>query len=278
VPWQPELFSAPVLARLWEDDRRRRFAVVPFFAGLMTGQTGALIDSFAREPELHHPIRGRVKGIAPFERFVTDTNTWLAAHNATVEDVDFILTPRRGVEELVLHLHGDDGRVDLLVAIAADRDAHAGIAELRIYFSTRPLIGTPSARPPLLQPDPDLHAPDIVGDHQRALAAGDIEATVTTFAPDGYLREPTGPTHHGTDALRALYQPLFSNRGAIPLELCAITDDGRACALEYNTTTSDRTELPHQPGLTTYTRANHGKLAAARIYDDTALPLNRLPM
>jgi hypothetical protein len=96
VPWQPELFSAPVLARLWEDDRRRRFAVVPFFAGLMTGQTGALIDSFAREPELHHPIRGRVKGIAPFERFVTDTNTWLAAHNATVEDVDFILTRAAG--------------------------------------------------------------------------------------------------------------------------------------------------------------------------------------
>jgi hypothetical protein len=51
MPWLPELFSAPVL---WEDARRRRMALVPFFVGVLTGETSALVDSFAGEPELHH--------------------------------------------------------------------------------------------------------------------------------------------------------------------------------------------------------------------------------
>jgi SnoaL-like domain len=35
---------------------------VPYYAGLLTGETDALIDSFAGEPQLHDPVRGRVKG------------------------------------------------------------------------------------------------------------------------------------------------------------------------------------------------------------------------
>jgi hypothetical protein len=49
-------FSAQVLARL-EDRRRERFVVVPYFAGLIAGETDALINSFAGEPQLHHPFR-----------------------------------------------------------------------------------------------------------------------------------------------------------------------------------------------------------------------------
>lgn len=41
MSWIPELFSAPALARLWEDHRRRRLEVVRFFPGLMTGEIGA---------------------------------------------------------------------------------------------------------------------------------------------------------------------------------------------------------------------------------------------
>jgi hypothetical protein len=59
VPWAPELFSAPVVARLEDELRREKLVTVPFFPGLMTGETDALIQSFAREPELHHPVRGR---------------------------------------------------------------------------------------------------------------------------------------------------------------------------------------------------------------------------
>jgi hypothetical protein len=58
------------------------------------------------------------------------------------------------------------------VAIVADRDLDARLLELRIYFSTWPLTGGHAIRPPLLQPDPEVHEADVVGEYQRALAAG----------------------------------------------------------------------------------------------------------
>jgi hypothetical protein len=67
VPWIPELFSASALARVQANAGRERLAAVPYFAGLVAGETEALIKSFAGEPELHHPIRGRVKGARAFQ-------------------------------------------------------------------------------------------------------------------------------------------------------------------------------------------------------------------
>ena len=275
VPWTPELFSAPAVAHMLDKRRQERLTEVRFFDGLMTGEVDALIGSFAGGPELHHPVRGRIRGAPAFVRFVAETRTWLAERNATVVDVNLILTPPRGVEEVVLHLDGDDGRIDLPLAIATDHDDDARIVEFRIYFSTWPLTGDHASRPPVLQPDPDLDEPDIVGDYQRALAAGDVEAAVAAFEPDGYVREPAGDgyIHRGTDELRALYELFFSNGGGIPLEHCAVTDDGRACALEYNVVAWGRTALPPQAGIAVYVRGDSGKLVSARIYDDAEAPL-----
>src|SRR3954467_2461265 len=122
MPWIPELFSAPALERIRGQAEARAAAPVPYFAGLRSGETDALVRSFAGEPELHHPIRGRVKGRRAFERFVTETNTWLTARNAVSGDADRIITPRRGVEETLLTLDGDHGRFELPIGIAADRD------------------------------------------------------------------------------------------------------------------------------------------------------------
>ena len=44
MPWLPELFSAPALARIEERHRRERLVLIPFFLGLMTGEIGAIID------------------------------------------------------------------------------------------------------------------------------------------------------------------------------------------------------------------------------------------
>jgi hypothetical protein len=70
VPWVPELFSAQVLARL-EDRRREKLVAVPYFTGF-AGETDALIHSFAGEPQLHYPFRGRVKGARAFPAYVTE--------------------------------------------------------------------------------------------------------------------------------------------------------------------------------------------------------------
>jgi hypothetical protein len=274
VPWIPELFSAPALERI-RSEADGALAAVPYFQGVMSGERDALVRSFAGEPELHHPVRGRVKGRRAFERFVHETNAWLVERNAVIDDVERIITPRRGVEEALVTIDGDRGRVKWPVAIAAERDEHAHIIELRLYFSTWPLTGRHANRPPVLQPDPEVHEPDVVGEYQRALAAGDAHGAVAAFEPDAYVREPAGGTyvHRGHDQLRALYELFFSNGGGIPLEHCAVTDDGRACALEYNVVRWGRTELPPEAGLAVYVRGSTGSLAGARIYDDCDPPL-----
>jgi hypothetical protein len=275
VPWLPELFTAPVLQRVLDQRRLERLSSVPYFDGVRSGETDALIGSFGGEPRLHHPQRGLVQGVAGFEAFVAGLNAWMVERNATVEDVDLIVTPRRGVEEVLVRFDGEHGRTELPIALAADRDDDARIAELRVYFSDWPLSGRHVIRPPVLQPDPGLEEPDVVGDYQRALAAGDADATVATFGPDGYVREPAGSAyvHRGTEELRTLYSRFFSNGGGIPLEPCAITDDGRACALEYNVVAWGRTRLPAQAGIAVYVRGDGGRLAAARIYDDVDPPV-----
>jgi SnoaL-like domain len=275
VPWLPELFSAPALAQLDERRRRDRLFTVPFFAGLLTGEIDALVQSFAGEPELHHPVRGRIMGERAFTAYVAETRAWLEQRDAEIEDVGYLRTERRGVGEVVLHLGGADGRVDLPVAVAVDRRTDRRIEELRVYYSSWPLTGRHANRPPLLQPDPQLRESDVVGTYQRALAVGDVDTIVAAFEADGYAREPAGGehVHRGSDGLRAFYERLFSNGGGIPLEHCKLIDDDRAVALEYNVVRWGKTDLPPQAGVAVYVRGESGRLAAARIYDDADPPL-----
>ena len=279
MPWLPELFTAPALQQLQDRQRRDELTVVPYFDGLLTGDIDALVQSFAGEPQLHTPRRGRVKGVRAFEAYVTEANEWLAQRNVSFEDVERVVTEPRGFEEVVLHLDGQSGRVDLPHALVADHNTDGRLEELRIYFSGWQLTGRHANRPPLLQPDPKLRESDVVTEYQRGLAAGDVDAIVAAFEPDAYAREPAGSQylHRGLDGLRAFYESLFSNGGGIQLEHCAVVDDGRACALEYNVVRWGRTELPPQAGVAVYVRGESGKLAAARIYDDADPPLPAAP-
>jgi hypothetical protein len=106
--------------------------------------------------------------------------------------------------------------------------------------------------------------------------SGDVDAVLAAFEADGSMREPAGGAyvHRGTDELRALYELFFSNGGGIPLEHCTVTDDGSACALEYNVVTWGRTDMPPEAGIAVYARGDSGRLAAARVYDDSDPPLS----
>jgi ketosteroid isomerase-like protein len=274
VPWIPELFSAPELERLKERRRREELLTVPWFDGLMSRELDALVGSFAGEPQVHHPTRGRVKGVHAFKSFVAETKEWLAQRDVSVDDVEYVVSGQTGFEEEVLHIDAKTGRVDLPHAIVADHRPDGRLEELRIYFSSWPRTGRHMHRPPLLQPAPALQESDVVGEYQRALAAGDVDAIIDTFEPDAYAREPAGSehVHRGHDGLRTFYGSLFSNGGGIPLEHCTVIDDGRACALEYNVVSWGRTKLLPQAGVAVYVRGETGKLAAARIYDDVDPP------
>lgn len=66
MPWLPELFSAPVLEQV-QEKWERELETVPFFDGLLAGDFDALAGSFAGDPELHHPVRGRIRGMRAFQ-------------------------------------------------------------------------------------------------------------------------------------------------------------------------------------------------------------------
>jgi hypothetical protein len=258
-----------------QDERRHKLVAVPYFDGLLAGEFDALVESFAGEPEVHDPVRGRIRGTEAFEAFVNETSAWLRERNVAVEHVDHLVRQHDGFEEVVLHLDGDAGRVALPVAIVGTKEPDARLDELRVYWSSWPLTGRHTIRPPVLQADPRLRGSDVVASYQHALAAGDIDGVLASFEPDGCAREPAGGAyvHCGSDGLRAFYERLFSAGGGIPLEHCRVTDDGRACALEYNVVRWGTTDLPPQAGVAIYVRAPSGKLAAARIYDDVDPPL-----
>lgn len=275
MPWVPELFSAPVLERV-QEKWDRELVTVPFFDGLLAGEFDALAGSFAGEPELHHPVRGRIRGRRAFEAYVAQTNAWLRERNVSLENVEYVVAGRNGFAEVVLHLDSETAGVDLPVAVVSEKQPGGRILELRIYYSGWPLTGRHTNRPPLLQPDSELWGKDVVADYQRALAAGDVDGIVSAFEPEGYAREPAGGgyVHTGPNELRAFYELLFSNEGGIPLEHCVVIDDNRACALEYNVVRWGKTELPPQAGVAVYVRGQNGKLAAARIYDDVNPPIS----
>jgi hypothetical protein len=179
------------------------------------------------------------------------------------------------VEEVVLHLVGDDGvSVELPVGIVTDRNSDRTINAIRVYHSMWPITGSHQVRDPLLPRNPNIVVPDVVGQYQLALAAGNLEGVLATYEDDAYACEPSGGryVYRGKEKLREVYSFQFANGGGIPLEHCSVTDDGTRCAVEYNTVRWGVTDLPPQAGMAVYERGRSGRLAGGRICDDIEPP------
>src|SRR2546423_15162291 len=130
----------------------------------------------------------------------------MADRSVDVDDVNFIITPRGGVEDLVLHLDADDGRIELPLALTADRAEDGRITEMRIYFSNWPLTGGHAVRPPVLQPDPDLHEADASASASARSRRGTPERPAPPSSRAGTgARRPGGPL--APAARRALPPP-----------------------------------------------------------------------
>ncbi len=188
----------------------------------------------------------------------------------------------RAVVELLVHLDGprqgsndqggDDRQLAWPVAVVAESPDDLSVV-FRTYCSQWPVDGRRPVRPPILGSG-HVRPGDVVGRYQAALEAGDADAAVGTFAPDGYFREPIGPhRHRGTAELRSFFTSRFSAGGGIGLQQCAVTDDGVRCALEYNCVRWGSHQLPPQAGLGVYERGPDGLLSAVRVYDDVEAPV-----
>jgi ketosteroid isomerase-like protein len=199
----------------------------------------------------------------------------MAEHHVRTDVVAATRAEGRAVVELLAHVEPDGQDLVWPVAVVAESPDDRSVV-FRTYCSQWPVDGRRHVRPPILQPG-TARPGDVVGRYHAALDAGDADAIVGTFAPDGYLREFVGPrsAHRGTTELRSYFVRCFSAGGGIGLQHCAVTDDGVRCALEYNCVSWGSHDMSPQAGIGVYERSPDGLLTAARIYDDVTPPLEQ---
>jgi ketosteroid isomerase-like protein len=272
MPWFPDFTSAVELVRRQTRVAGQADPVAQYFAALDKGDTHLLETVWPGEVVIYDPRAGVIRGHRQLRQFVSQNQSWLGERHARIETVASTTVSGRAVVELLAHLTHDGREVAWPLAVVAESPDHRSVV-FRTYCSQWPVDGRRPVRPPVLEPG-NVRPGDVIGRYQDALDAGDADAIVSTFAPDGYFREPIGPdyAHRGTAELRAFFTTRFSAGGGIGLQDCAVTDDGVRCAVEYNCVRWGRHDVPPQAGIAVYERGPDGLLAAARIYDDIEAP------
>jgi hypothetical protein len=272
MPWFPEFVTAVELARRQDRVAGQADPVAEYLAALTHGDARSLRTVWPGDIVIYDPKAGEIRGHRELRRFVSGNQTWLAERHARIETVAAINVGGRAVVELLAHLTYDGQERAWPLAVVAESPDRQSVV-FRTYCSQWPVDGRRHLRPPILGPGSSRPG-DVVGRYHAALSAGDAEAIVSTFAPDGYFREPIGPhdAHRGTAALRSFFTTRFSAGGGIALQDCVVTDDGVRCAVEYNCVRWGDHDVPPQAGIGVFERGPDGLLAAARVYDDIEPP------
>lgn len=272
MPWFPDFVGAVELARVQTRAAVQADPVGQYFAARHEGDPRSLETAWPRGVVVFDPRFGEIRGHRELRRFVNDSESWLAERHATTEVVASTCIAGRAVVELLAHLTHEGRELTWPVAVVAESPDGQSVT-FRSYYSLAVISGGRHLRPPILAAD-GVSPGEVVGRFQRALEAGDIEAIVGAFEPDGYYREPSGPSavHRGTSELRSFFTERFGTGGGIGQQGCRVTDDGIRCALEYNCVRWGGYTVPAQAGIGIYERGASGLLAAVRVYDDIEPP------
>lgn len=274
MPWFPDFVGAIELARQQTRSRGQADPVAEYFSVLQDGTIHDLETAWPGEVVIYDPRAGEVRGHHQLRKFVRDNRSRLARLHATIETVASTRVGKRAVVELVAHLADSGGQaVSWPIAVVAESPDELSVV-FRTYCSQYPVDGRRHLRPPVLRSGA-AHPGDVVARYLDALEAGDAEAIVGTFEPDGYVREPIGPraTHRGIPALRTYFNECFSAGGGIHIEGCSVTDDGTRCAMEFNCVRWGAHDLAPQAGIGVFERGRDGLLHSARLYDDIEAPV-----
>ena len=216
-------------------------------------------------------IFGRANGSPALGRYLEEVAAWLSKGAASFDKVAFTMSSDRDVTEGKLSLTFEGRRVEVPVAVVAERRREREV-ELRLYYSTRPIKGTQAVRSPLLPKNDEVTVPPPVTAHLEALSRGDLEGVIGSFENGATLRDAAGTTYvkQQGGGLRDFYDALLgsSDRGGVEVLKGARADDGRACALEYTVVRVRGKSVPPQAGLAVYERGESGLLKSVRIYED----------
>lgn len=271
MPWFPDYVGAVELARQQLQKAGQTDPVAQYLNALSSSDARALEKVWPGEVVIYDPRAGEVRGHREVRQFIRGNESWLAGLDARTEVAGSMMVPGRAVVELLAHLVDNGRELAWPVAVVAESPDDRSVV-FRTYCSQWPIFGRHFVRPPILKGQPGMAA-DVVGRYQAGVAAGDAEAVVSTFQPDGYFRGATGPDdiHRGTSELKTYFTRRLG-AGGIVVQDCAITDDGTTCAVEYNIIRWGQRELPQQAGISIFDRGPDGLLAAARLYDDVQSP------
>jgi hypothetical protein len=272
MPWFPDFVAAAELARRETRDAGHADPVAQYLSALTAGEPHGLETVWPGEIVIEDPRAGEIRGHRQVRKFIRHNHSLWADALVGTDTVASTQAGDRAVVELLVHLTQDGEPVSWPIAVVAESPDDQSVV-FRTYCSQWPVDGRRHLRAPILEPGP-VHPGDVVDRYQVALATGDVDEIVSTFAPDGYLREPIGSDslHRGPAELRAFFTRCFSMGGGVGLQDCVVTDDGVRCAVEYNCVRWGRHQIPPQAGIVIFERGADGLLAAARIYDDVEPP------
>jgi hypothetical protein len=265
MPWIPELFSEQVLEEWRERQARQRVVDVPYYDGLVAGEPDALVAAFAGEPQVHHPVRGRIKGEWQLRAYAAEVAGWFGTRGAQAQELLHVVGPQRGFEEVVITSPSGS----LALALVADHRDGSHLDEIRIYFSVHAFTGHRTTRQPLLQADRSLKLPPVIAEYFRALADADLNAATAAYAKGGTIRTSDGEVVTDVHGFHAD----ICRRGGLNLEACSLSGDDRHVALEANVLRLGDAQTPPQAGMIVFDLEPGGKrIRAARIYDDVERP------
>ena len=184
---------------------------------------------------LDDPILGRFDGLQNIKDFFIKASNQFVH---PVENVNLIRSiPGNQIAlECLAKRKSDKLQATIPLVIVFDLNNEEKIIWARIYHGTWILKNASSIRKPLLKKDPSIKLKDVVGQYQKALGEGNIEAIVQIFSEDGYIRPPSGDKFamKGLVNIEKFFQELFSFGGGAKLEHCTVIDDGINCAIEFN--------------------------------------------
>jgi hypothetical protein len=281
--WLSDLYFASLLPKLADG------APAPSDGSTGSTSTAEAVDQLVKRlgerATIDDPIFGRTSGMPTLQRYAEEVAAWLRKHEGTFEKVAFVTGSDRDVTEGTLSLTFDGRRVQVPVAVVAERRPEREV-EIRLYYSTKPIKGTRAVRSPLLPQDDEVAVPPPVTAHLEALSRGDEKGIIASFEATGTLRDSAGTsyTKEGDGGpLLAYYEKLFAagNTASTPslpqrgdrgsgMEVLkgARADDGTACALEYTVVRVHGKTVAPQAGLAVYERGTSGLLRSVRVYQD----------
>jgi hypothetical protein len=252
-----------------------------YMPALVSAQGEQLVRRLGERATVDDPIFGRTTGMPALARYLDEVASWLTKHNGAFDQLAFVTGSDRDVTEGTLSLTFDGRRVQVPLAVVAERRPEREV-EMRLYYSTRPIKGTRAVRSPLLPQNDEVAVPMQVAAQLDALSRADTDGVLASFEDGATLRDAAGETHLKTGdggPLRAFYEKLCvvgggsggkgGPRGAgIEVLKGARADDGRICALEYTVVRVHGKNVPPQAGLAVYERGETGLLRAVRVYED----------